>query len=163
AHVIVTPLLDETGKSPGISETTHDITERKRAEEDLHSYADRLKLPSRRLVEVQQAERTPLARELHDRDGQDLTALGRNPSSVAAHSHAEVVELAIPRGTGLARLGGRDNGVDSGAERSEGANRAAGWGLWIRRERAEGVGAQLPVKAGLATGVQVLVEYHRLS
>src|SRR6266480_2828331 len=31
AHVIVTPLLDETGKSRGFSEITHDVTERKRA------------------------------------------------------------------------------------------------------------------------------------
>src|SRR5258707_12326605 len=49
-----------------------------RAEEDLHSYADRLKTTSRRLVEVQEAERRLLARELHDRGGQNLTALGIN-------------------------------------------------------------------------------------
>jgi len=83
AHVIVTPLLDETGKSRGFSEITHDVTERKRAEEDLHSYADRLKTTSRRLVEVQEAERRLLARELHDRVGQNLTALGINLSIVA--------------------------------------------------------------------------------
>ena len=84
AHVIVTPLLDETGKSRGFSEITHDITERKRAEEDLYSYADRLKTTSRRLVEVQEAERRLLARELHDRVGQNLTALGINLSIVAS-------------------------------------------------------------------------------
>src|SRR5260221_961870 len=83
AYVIVTPLLDETGKSRGFSEITHDVTERKRAEEDLHSYADRLKTTSRRLVEVQEAERRLLARELHDRVGQNLTALGINLSIVA--------------------------------------------------------------------------------
>jgi len=83
AHIIVTPLLDETGKSRGFSEITHDVTERKRAEEDLHSYADRLKTTSRRLVEVQEAERRLLARELHDRVGQNLTALGINLSIVA--------------------------------------------------------------------------------
>ncbi|HEY6240812.1 MAG TPA: PAS domain S-box protein [Burkholderiales bacterium] len=83
AHVIVTPLLDGGGKSRGFSEITHDITERKRAEEDLHSYADRLKTTSRRLVEVQEAERRLLARELHDRVGQNLTALGINLSIVA--------------------------------------------------------------------------------
>jgi len=38
-------------KSRGFSEITHDVTERKRAEEDLDSYADPLK-NSRRLVEV---------------------------------------------------------------------------------------------------------------
>src|SRR6267378_4978939 len=83
AHVIVTPLLDETGKPRGFSEITHDVTERKRAEEDLHSYADRLKVTSRRLLEVQEAERRLLARELHDRVGQNLTALGINLSIIA--------------------------------------------------------------------------------
>jgi len=84
AHVILTPLLDESGKLRGFSEITHDITERKRAEEDLHSYADRLKTTSRRLVEVQESERRLLAMELHDRVGQNLTALGINLSIVAS-------------------------------------------------------------------------------
>ena len=83
AHVILTPLLDETGKLRGFSEIVHDITERKRAEEDLHGYADRLKTTSRRLVEVQESERRMLATELHDRVGQNLTALGINLSIVA--------------------------------------------------------------------------------
>jgi signal transduction histidine kinase len=83
AHVILTPLLDETGKLRGFSEIVHDITERKRAEEDLHGYADRLKTTSRRLVEVQESERRLLANELHDRVGQNLTALGINLSIVA--------------------------------------------------------------------------------
>ena len=55
AHVILTPLRDETGKLRGFSEIVHDITDRKRVEEDLHSYADRLKTTSRRLVEVQES------------------------------------------------------------------------------------------------------------
>jgi PAS domain S-box-containing protein len=84
SHVILTPLLDEKGKQRGFSEIVHDITERKRAEEDLHSYADRLKTTSRRLVEVQESERRLLATELHDRVGQNLTALGINLSIVAA-------------------------------------------------------------------------------
>lgn len=83
AHVILTPLLDETGKLRGFSEIVHDITDRKRVEEDLHSYADRLKTTSRRLVEVQESERRLLATELHDRVGQNLTALGINLSIVA--------------------------------------------------------------------------------
>jgi PAS domain S-box-containing protein len=83
AHVILTPLLDETGKRRGFSEIVHDITERKRAEEDLHSYAERLKTTSRRLVEVQESERRLLATELHDRVGQNLTALGINLSIIA--------------------------------------------------------------------------------
>ncbi|HUL93895.1 MAG TPA: PAS domain S-box protein [Burkholderiales bacterium] len=83
AHVILTPLRDETGKLRGFSEIVHDITDRKRVEEDLHNYADRLKTTSRRLVEVQESERRLLATELHDRVGQNLTALGINLSIVA--------------------------------------------------------------------------------
>jgi PAS domain S-box-containing protein len=257
AHVIVTPLLDETGKSRGFSEITHDITERKRAEEDLHSYADRLKTTSRRLVEVQEAERRLLARELHDRVGQNLTALGINLSivasglppgskpelagrleecnsllqgtvdamrnvmaelrphalddyglpaalrslatgfsrrtgiqvafegdapgtdlpkpvdlamfriaqealnNVAKHSNAQRVEIAIRRTNGRATLSVRDNGIGFDPERIERPSPdASGWGLLIMRERAEAVGAQFSLKAGLDTGVQVLVEYH---
>src|SRR2546425_1662656 len=256
AHVIVTPLLDETGKSRGFSEITHDITERKRAEEDLHSYADRLKITSRRLVEVQEAERRLLARELHDRVGQNLTALGINLSivagglpagskpelagrleecssllegtvdamrnvmaelrphalddyglpaalrslatgfsrrtgiqvafegdvpgadlpkpvdlamfriaqealnNVAKHSNAKRVEIAIRRANGLATLSVRDNGIGFDPKRIDRSKREAGWGLLIMRERAEAVGAQFSLKAGLRTGVQVLVEYH---
>src|SRR6266849_10730393 len=256
AHVIVTPLLDETGKSRGFSEITHDVTERKRAEEDLHSYADRLKITSRRLVEVQEAERRLLARELHDRVGQNLTALGINLSivagglpagskpelagrleecsslvegtvdamrnvmaelrphalddyglpaalrslatgfshrtgiqvafegdapgadlpkpvdlamfriaqealnNVAKHSNAQRVEIAIRRVNGLATLSVRDDGIGFDPKRIDRSNREAGWGLLIMRERAEAVGAQFSLKAGLRTGVQVLVEYH---
>jgi len=256
AHVIVTPLLDETGKSRGFSEITHDITERKRAEEDLHSYADRLKATSRRLVEVQEAERRLLARELHDRVGQNLTALGINLSivagglpagskpelagrleecsslvegtvdamrnvmaelrphalddyglpaalrslasgfshrtgiqvafegdapgadlpkpvdlamfriaqealnNVAKHSNAQRVEIAIRRVNGLATLSVRDDGIGFDPKRIDRSNREAGWGLLIMRERAEAVGAQFSLKAGLHSGVQVLVEYH---
>jgi len=89
AHIIVTPLLDEAGNRRGYSEITHDITERKRAEEDLYSYADRLRATSRRLVEVQEAERRLLAGELHDRVGQSLTALGLNLSIIASGLPAE--------------------------------------------------------------------------
>jgi PAS domain S-box-containing protein len=45
------------------------------AEEALQHYADRLQALSRRLVEVQEAERRHIARELHDEVGQALTGL----------------------------------------------------------------------------------------
>jgi len=45
------------------------------AEEALQHYADRLRALSRRLVEVQEAERHHIARELHDEVGQILTGL----------------------------------------------------------------------------------------
>jgi PAS domain S-box-containing protein len=52
-----------------------DITERKRSEEQLQEYAGRLRMLSRRLLEVQEAERRHIARELHDEVGQLLTGL----------------------------------------------------------------------------------------
>jgi PAS domain S-box-containing protein len=52
-----------------------DITKRKQAEEAVREYAERLKFLSRRLMEVQEAERRNIARELHDEIGQVLTGL----------------------------------------------------------------------------------------
>jgi len=52
-----------------------DITDRERAEVALRQYADRLQALSRQLLEVQEAERRHLARELHDEVGQTMTGL----------------------------------------------------------------------------------------
>jgi two-component system sensor histidine kinase UhpB len=55
-----------------------DITEHKALEHTLRESADQLTALSRRLVDVQEAERRKLSRELHDRVGQNLTALSIN-------------------------------------------------------------------------------------
>jgi two-component system sensor histidine kinase UhpB len=55
-----------------------DITEQKHTEDALRASAEQLSALSRRLVEVQEAERRNLSRELHDRVGQNLTALSIN-------------------------------------------------------------------------------------
>lgn len=57
---------------------TVDITERKNAADALHKSRERLRALSRRLVEVQEEERRAIARELHDRVGQNLAALNLN-------------------------------------------------------------------------------------
>jgi signal transduction histidine kinase len=54
------------------AEITRDLRESEKA---LQTSAEQLQAMSRRLVEVQESERRELARELHDRVGQDLTAL----------------------------------------------------------------------------------------
>jgi PAS domain S-box-containing protein len=55
-----------------------EITERIRVEQELNSHRNRLRELSRRLVQVQEDERLAIARELHDRAGQTLSALNIN-------------------------------------------------------------------------------------
>jgi len=68
----------DAGRPIRIFGTVQDITERKRAEHALREAASQLEALSRRLVELQESERKELARELHDRIGQNLTALNIN-------------------------------------------------------------------------------------
>jgi signal transduction histidine kinase len=63
------------------TEITADL---RQSEEQARNYAERLKAVSRRLFEIQESERTLLATELHDRVGQNLSAIGMNISIIAA-------------------------------------------------------------------------------
>jgi len=77
-EVIASPLWGADGSFEGIIESVRDITQRKRDEEALQQYAERLRALTARLAEVAEIERQRLARELHDQVGQNLTALGIN-------------------------------------------------------------------------------------
>jgi len=55
-----------------------DISRRRLADAAIHSTAEKLHALTRRLVELQEAERRDIARELHDRVGQTLTAMRIN-------------------------------------------------------------------------------------
>ena len=77
-EVVAAPFLMADGSFSGIIESNRDITEYKRTEEAVLQYAERLKALAAQLAEVEDAERQRLARELHDRVGQNLTALGIN-------------------------------------------------------------------------------------
>jgi PAS domain S-box-containing protein len=55
-----------------------DITQRKQADDELRRSAAELQALSRRLVELQESERRQISVELHDRIGQNLTALSVN-------------------------------------------------------------------------------------
>ena len=72
----------------GVQGIARDITERKRAQQTLQNY-------SRRLVEVQEAERQNLSRELHDEIGQALTAIRINLEWMRRSNIA--VPEALPR------------------------------------------------------------------
>lgn len=67
---------------PAVVGTLLDVSESKRSQESLRDSSQRLERLSHRLLEVQEAERRGLARELHDQVGQALTALKINIQSV---------------------------------------------------------------------------------
>ena len=69
---------DPAGREARMLWSVLDITEQKQTEHALRTSADQLTALSRRLVEVQETERRQLSRELHDRVGQNLTALSIN-------------------------------------------------------------------------------------
>jgi PAS domain S-box-containing protein len=91
-----------------------DITERKRADRErdelfgeVEAARSRLELLSRRLVEIQEAERRHVARELHDHIGQELTALKLNLdryASAPADAPPNVIEEARCRVDHLVKL-----------------------------------------------------------
>ncbi|MGH8631924.1 MAG: PAS domain S-box protein, partial [Burkholderiales bacterium] len=78
ASVTLTALRDESGALHGFTKVTRDITERRRAEEEIRNHTEQLQALSRRLVDAQESERKQLARELHDRVGQSMAALKIN-------------------------------------------------------------------------------------
>ncbi|MGH8675540.1 MAG: PAS-domain containing protein, partial [Burkholderiales bacterium] len=70
------PVFDDAGNFKGYRGVGKDITERKRDEQQLRDYSDRVRHLLHRLVESQEVERHKLAMELHDLIGQNLTMLG---------------------------------------------------------------------------------------
>src|SRR5262249_19703227 len=85
--VIKFPIFDRAGKCTGVSGVAADITDLKRTTEELQRL-------SRRLLELQEAERRHIARELHDQIGQALTALNLNLQAVR---HLSNGNGAMPR------------------------------------------------------------------
>ena len=71
--------------------------ERARLMETVHSAHDRLEALSRRLVQVQEAERAEIARELHDEVGQLLTGLGLmvDASDLSAESRRDEIRRGV--------------------------------------------------------------------
>jgi len=75
----------------GLGLVLADITERKKAEEELRHYSERLRVMATQLSAAEDNERRRLARELHDRVGQNLTALSINLSMVRTQLPEEAV------------------------------------------------------------------------
>ncbi|MBI5352417.1 MAG: PAS domain S-box protein [Chloroflexi bacterium] len=92
--------LVDVGDQKFILNTMQDITERKRAEEELRLSRDRLGELSRRLLETHETVQRAIGRELHDQIGQMLTALKLTmeimpqlPPELAAKKMAQSGEL----------------------------------------------------------------------
>ena len=69
---------DDAGRPLKVVGACIDITEQKDSEAALRTAADNLHALTRRLVEAEELERRRIARELHDRVGQNLSALNIN-------------------------------------------------------------------------------------
>jgi PAS domain S-box-containing protein len=87
AEVSVAPLALPDARAVVIMQ---DITERKRAAEELRKANHQLRILSRQLFHIQEEERRHLARELHDEIGQTLTAAKINLKIVAPDVPAKV-------------------------------------------------------------------------
>jgi PAS domain S-box-containing protein len=78
ALLSATAVMDRNHRFVESRASVFDITRRMQAEEEASRYAQRLKGMAQRAAEVQEIERRTLAQELHDRVGQNLTALNIN-------------------------------------------------------------------------------------
>jgi PAS domain S-box-containing protein len=81
--VRIEPFLDASGRMAGVLGTAVDITERKRNEQQLSRYLERLRRLGARLRTLQEREREITSREIHDL-GQALTALDYEFNVLAA-------------------------------------------------------------------------------
>lgn len=73
--VATTPLRDDRGTVIGVVGVSIDISQGKRAEEDLRRSREQLRLLAMRLDSVREEEARRISREVHDALGQQLTAL----------------------------------------------------------------------------------------
>jgi PAS domain S-box-containing protein len=72
----------EYGGKPAVQGAVIDITERRRAEEQVAQRERDLRRLSAELISAQEAERRRISRELHDEMGQALTAMGINLAAI---------------------------------------------------------------------------------
>jgi two-component system, NarL family, sensor histidine kinase UhpB len=83
-HTKKIPILDENGQPLYLLGISEDITERKRAENQLQQSFEHLRTLSQRLDVVREEERTRIARELHDELGVRMTCMKLDLSRLLA-------------------------------------------------------------------------------
>jgi PAS domain S-box-containing protein len=89
-EIMLSPV--ERGTSSLVIAVIRDVSRRRLDEEALREYAERMKVLSRRLIAVQEAERRSVALELHDEIGQILTGLRLKLEMIARSAEGETRE-----------------------------------------------------------------------
>ena len=82
--VSVAPIFDDKGTCTNLVGSVHDISERKRAVEDLAASRDEIRAHAARLVTAQEDERRRLSIEVHDQICQDLASIAIELGGYAA-------------------------------------------------------------------------------
>lgn len=88
-------IFDGRGMLAEVQAVGRDVTELRRAMDELGAARERLQGLSRRLLEVQESERKSLARELHDDIGQSLTALKLNLEALQRGRNGAALESRV--------------------------------------------------------------------
>lgn len=98
----ICPWNGADGSIGGIAVFSEDITERKKGEDALRDFTQRLETLSRRLLQVQEEERRAIARELHDEIGQTLTAIKLTLSALRRRLADDTALAMLDDGIGMA-------------------------------------------------------------
>jgi two-component system sensor histidine kinase UhpB len=78
-------VIRDAGRAPRyVAALIEDISERRLTDAAIQATAEKLQALTRRMVDLQEAERREIARELHDRVGQTLTAMRINMDMIRA-------------------------------------------------------------------------------
>jgi signal transduction histidine kinase len=91
------PLYDESGRLSGFVTVNRDITERKKAEDEIRASREQLRALSRRLVTMQEAERSYVADQLFNQAGQVLAALQMQLARLGREGGRESPAEQLPR------------------------------------------------------------------
>ncbi|MBM3345250.1 MAG: PAS domain S-box protein [Betaproteobacteria bacterium] len=105
-HWRVFPEFGPEGSVRGVVSVARDVTGHERIARQLSQQSKRLRAVSRRLVEIQEAERRRLSGELHDLLGQNLTALGINLDIVRGELPGNVARGVLDRVTNMRAIAG---------------------------------------------------------
>lgn len=95
-EVSASPIKDKKGRVIQVVHIARDITERKKAEEELRKSHEELRNLSAHLQQVREEERARIAREIHDELGQALTAIKMDMSYLFKkyNDHCSISEKA---------------------------------------------------------------------